>query len=349
MYYDLSIVLSSVLFWFYIDSVKLFSNERVINSAFIHAFVSGIGNNAIVLMYPSIIYNYNEVKDEIPTIISFISFGYGFYDIYKGICSKKIDNIFHGFIFVSSFCSTYYGGIMSVMPLFMITETSSIFLNLRPYSMRWIDISCFISFFVYRILVCPTFVILYVINSANSIRGLVLLGGLSITGLNLYWLILYSNKIKHLIVYPNRGSPEFPKPFEITKWLCVSSCFFLIPGVYAFYNDFYFYGTVCVYTFIFSINHWRKAEDGIRRKIDIIAASSGALIYIASWIVYCKDICFLMGIPILILVFVSFLFSHLLSIYWNVGYWVYMHMFFHFCVSLSEMLVIHCKEYNKSI
>lgn len=220
MNYDLPIVFSSLLFWFYIDSVKLFSNERVINSALIHAFVSGIGNNVIVLMYPSIVYNYNEVKEQLPIIISLISFGYGFYDIYIGIRSKKIDNILHGFILLTSFCFSYYYNAMSAMPLFIITETSSIFLNLRPYSKVWIDITCFLTFFIYRLLVCPTFIILYVINPENPIRGLVLLGGTCITGLNLYWFILYSNKIKPLInVYPKRVDPEFPKPFEITKWL----------------------------------------------------------------------------------------------------------------------------------
>jgi len=207
MYCDLTIILSSVLFWFYIDSVKLFSNERIINSALIHAFVSGIGNNVIIFMYPSIVYDYNEVKDQIPTIISLISFGYGFYDIYIGIRSKKIDNILHGFIFVTSFCFSYYYNIVSAMTLFIITETSSIFLNLRPYSKLWIDITCFLTFFIYRILVCPTFIILYVINPENSIRGLVLLGGTCITGLNLYWFILHSNKIKLLLnVYPTRIS-----------------------------------------------------------------------------------------------------------------------------------------------
>jgi hypothetical protein len=44
--------------------------------------------------------------------------------------------------------------------------------------------------------------------------------------------------------------PEFPKPFEITKWACVSSCFFLVPGTYAFYNQLYLYGSVCTYNTI---------------------------------------------------------------------------------------------------
>ncbi len=137
--------------------------------------------------------------------------------------------------------------------------------------------------------------------------------------------------------------PEFPKPFEITKWLCLSSCFFLIPGTYAFYNHFYLHGSVCILTNILSINHWRKAEDGFRRKMDIIAASSGALIYITSWIVYCENTCFLMGIPSITLVFISFVLSHYLSVHWNSD-WVYIHMLFHFSVSLSKMLVIYCKS-----
>ena len=65
------------------------------------------------------------------------------------------------------------------------------------------------------------------------------------------------------------------------------------------------------------MNHWRKAEDGIRRKMDIIAASSGALIYITSWIVYCEGTCFLMGIPTLILVVASIILSNYLSVRWN--------------------------------
>ena len=137
--------------------------------------------------------------------------------------------------------------------------------------------------------------------------------------------------------------PEFPKPFEITKWLCLSSCFFLVPGIYAFYNEFYLHGSVCVVTNILSINHWRKAEDGFRRKMDIIAASSGAVIYITSWIVYCENTCFLIGIPSISLVFVSFFLSHYLSVHWNSD-WVYVHALFHFAVSLSKMLVIYCKS-----
>ena len=37
---------------------------------------------------------------------------------------------------------------------------------------------------------------------------------------------------------------EFPKPFSITKWLVLSSCFFLIPATYALKNNIYIYMAV---------------------------------------------------------------------------------------------------------
>ena len=37
---------------------------------------------------------------------------------------------------------------------------------------------------------------------------------------------------------------EFPKPFSITKWLVLSSCFFLIPATYALKNNKYIYMAV---------------------------------------------------------------------------------------------------------
>ena len=144
MNYDLPIVFSSLLFWFYIDCVKLFSNERVINSALIHAFISGIGNSIGLVMYPIIVYDYSQIADNVPPFIknvALISFGYSFYDLYIGVRSKKMDNILHGFIFVSSFTVTYHYSVMEMTSITMITEASSIFLNLRPYKKRWIDIS----------------------------------------------------------------------------------------------------------------------------------------------------------------------------------------------------------------
>lgn len=140
----------------------------------------------------------------------------------------------------------------------------------------------------------------------------------------------------------NQEKPEFPKPFEITKWLCVSSCFFLVPGTYAFYNQFYLYGTVCTYNTILSVNHWRKAEDGTRRLIDRISAFTCVATYFAGGCLHCRGIyLYGYGIPILFIIAFCFTMSNYLSVRWN-PYWLYSHMMFHFTVSLSELLVIYC-------
>lgn len=197
MNYDLTIILSSALFWFYIDSVKLFSNERVINSAIIHACISGVGNTVGLAMYPIIVYDYSQIQYNIPPFIStiaFISFGYSFYDLYIGIQSKKMDNILHGFIFVTSFLWGHYYNLIAITCIPMITESSSIFLNLRPYKKRWIDISFAVTFFIYRILLSPIFLSIYVMNVDNPSRIFVLVGALILVSLNVYWFSLIVRK-----------------------------------------------------------------------------------------------------------------------------------------------------------
>lgn len=198
MYYDLPIVLSSVLFWFYIDSVKLVSNERIINSALIHACISGIGNSVSIAMYPIIVYDYSQIKDNVPPFIStiaLISFGYSFYDLYIGVKTKKMDNILHGFIFVSSFMWGYCYNVIAITSISMITETSSIFLNLRPYKKKWIDIAFALTFFIYRIILSPTFLIMYIMNPTSSSKIFVLSETLLFIPLNAYWFFLIAKKL----------------------------------------------------------------------------------------------------------------------------------------------------------
>jgi len=198
MNYDLTIILSSALFWIYIDSVKLVSNERVINSAFIHACISGIGNSVGLVMYPMIVYDYYRIAENVPPFIStiaLISFGYSFYDLYIGVQTKKMD-ILHGFIFVSSYITAYYYNVLSMPSITMITEISSIFLNFRPYKKKWIDIAFVLTFFIYIIL-SPTFLVICIMNSNNSfsLRLIVLFETVLLVPLNVYWFSLIMKKM----------------------------------------------------------------------------------------------------------------------------------------------------------
>lgn len=85
--------------------------------------------------------------------------------------------------------------------------------------------------------------------------------------------------------------PEFPKPFSITKWTVISSIFFLVPATYAFLNTIicawlYWYGVLSVCTTIFSVNHWRQAEYGMRRNLDRVVAWIACIIYVSTGLLY---------------------------------------------------------------
>jgi len=195
--FDIAIILSSTLFWFYIDSVQLFENKRIINSALIHSIFSSIGTNTVCIMYPMVIYDYSQIQNNVPAFLSFmslISFGYGFYDLYIGVCSKKKDNIFHGVLFVFSFCGSSYYNVLEMTTLHMITETSSIFLNLRPLNKRWIDISFVVTFFVYRIILSPLFSYIYLLNPNNNGRLFCFSCAVPLVLLNCYWFTLIIKK-----------------------------------------------------------------------------------------------------------------------------------------------------------
>lgn len=187
---ELGLIITSLAFWFYIDTKKLFNNERIINSGLIHSLISGIGYNAALICYPLIMYDYPSIKNDISDvylIVPFISFGYSFYDLYIGIRSQKFENVLHGLILISGFACVYINNITSISTIAMITETSSIFLNLRPLKKRCIDILFVTTFFVFRIALFPILTIIYVNNPDNKARTVIFYVTGMQTLLNIYW------------------------------------------------------------------------------------------------------------------------------------------------------------------
>jgi hypothetical protein len=186
-----SIILSSLCFWFYIDTIKIFkTDKKIINSALIHALISGIGYNMGIICNPTIVFDYYSIANNIPDsyiLVPFISFGYSFYDLYIGIKSRKFENIIHGLLFCSYYCYFYYNNIFGALHIIMITETSSIFLNLRPLGYKIIDILFIVSFFVFRLILSPITIYLYLIQPDNVEKPVVFWGMVSLTSLNIYW------------------------------------------------------------------------------------------------------------------------------------------------------------------
>lgn len=191
-----SIILLSLCFWFYIDSVKLVE-KNIINSALIHGIISGVGIHVGYYFNPQIVYNYivdPEVYD-MYIIIPLISFGYSFYDLYIGIKSKKTDNLIHGILFVLCNIVIYRNDKLLLSYVFLITETSSIFLNLRVYNKQWIDILFVLSFFIYRILGAPILSIIYFSNTTSKICLYEYISSMCVIILNLFWFRLIVKKL----------------------------------------------------------------------------------------------------------------------------------------------------------
>jgi hypothetical protein len=214
--FDLSIVLSSLLFFIYIDTKKLFKNDRIINSALIHSIISGVGTNIGLLMYPNIIYDFNETVQEMPVIYTFlplISFGYSFCDLYVGIKSKKLENIVHGLVFSLSCAGAYKYGVIMSGYLIMQTETSSIFLNLRPLKQKWIDLSFITTFFIFRLVLCPYLIFMYTLNPENGGKFIISGGSFIITILNVYWFYYIVKKAIRMYNEEKNGS----KPIKIIE------------------------------------------------------------------------------------------------------------------------------------
>lgn len=192
------LTLSSAVFWLYVDTVTIFT-KPIKNAPFIHAFVSSIGHTAMCIYQPFILTNYPVVYDnpkDIYLIFPLISFGYSFYDLYIGVKSKSIDNIMHGVMFVFYFSVMFYGDILPVSHLMLICETSSIFLNLRVYKSKLIDMLFASTFFVYRLIITPTLFFIYVINQNNTYRLTCASGAICLTLLNVYWFSLIYVKLK---------------------------------------------------------------------------------------------------------------------------------------------------------
>jgi len=212
---ELSFVLSSLLFFIYIDTKKLFKNDRIINSALIHSIISGIGTNIGLFLYPNMIYDFNGTIQDMHfmfTLLPLISFGYSFCDLYVGFKSKKLENIVHGLVFSLSCAGAYKYGVIMSGYLIMQTETSSIFLNLRPLKQKWIDLSFITTFFIFRLILCPYLIFMYTLNPENGGKFIISGGSFIITILNVYWF--YYIVKKAIRMHNEEKENERKKPIE---------------------------------------------------------------------------------------------------------------------------------------
>lgn len=197
MWMDQSIVMLSALFWFYIDTVKLFKNDKILNSCIINSGFTAVYTNLACFMYPQLIYDFPQVEPYLPPWIRtvlLITYGYGYRDLYFGIENQKLDEIAHATIYLVGCSFAYSTDNMSMLIVPFTLETSSFFLNLRPFKNIYCDITFVATFAFYRFVILPVFCYHYLMNEDTLYKSYMAVVGGSITLLNLYWFHLISKK-----------------------------------------------------------------------------------------------------------------------------------------------------------
>jgi hypothetical protein len=142
------------------------------------------------------------------------------------------------------------------------------------------------------------------------------------------------NEIIDMTIDHNRIVAEWKE----SKYIVVSSSFFMVPAVYGYYNNLYLLPLVLFITSSISINHWRNAKYSWRRIADRIFSKITFAIFFYHLIKHssCTLYFFLQNIGLFKVVY----YYYMSNKHHNTPIWWKFHMKFHvFCV-FSELLII---------
>jgi hypothetical protein len=129
-------------------------------------------------------------------------------------------------------------------------------------------------------------------------------------------------------------------PWQETKWIVLSSCFFLIPSSYAFQNQLYGNASLLLSMSLISVNYWRNARISWRRTTDLIYSKMMTIIFVTKGI-YHKH-----TFPSLMVGFVCatgiVYFYHYSCTFHSEKKecWVQYHVIFHFLMTINMWLVV---------
>lgn len=123
--------------------------------------------------------------------------------------------------------------------------------------------------------------------------------------------------------------------------LVISSCFFMIPGLFGIFNNICLLGWLSVLTSIASINYWRNPMNNWRRWTDLIVAKLSFIVYFINGITNIRNF------HILVIGWLNTML--LMYCYYNANSkwivqnksWIYYHMAFHLFVASGQLIVIY--------
>jgi hypothetical protein len=143
-----------------------------------------------------------------------------------------------------------------------------------------------------------------------------------------------------MIITKKINDEKYIARWEDTKWLVLSSLFFIIPATYAYINKLYFYCILLYFTSLISVNYWRKATYSWRRNVDLIFAKISFVIFVSNGILYVKRLHYV--IPgytgLIILLYCYYLSGKLLEL--KKDNWYKYHFAFHFIMTYEQFIII---------
>ena len=132
-----------------------------------------------------------------------------------------------------------------------------------------------------------------------------------------------------------------------TRWLVLSSFFFIIPATYAYINNLYMHSILLGVTSLISANYWRKATYSLRRNIDLVFAKISFIVFVSHGVFYVRKIYYVIfGYSgLVVLLYCYYLSGKLLEL--NNNNWYKYHFIFHFIMTYEQMIIIDSILYYK--
>ena len=132
-----------------------------------------------------------------------------------------------------------------------------------------------------------------------------------------------------------------------TKYIVVSSSFFMIPAVYGFYNNLYVLPLILFITSLVSMNFWRDAKYSWRRIIDRIVAKITFIVCYYHSIKYAsmRLIFFLQYAGLFTFVY----YYYMSNKYHGAPGWYKYHVKFHILCVFTQLMIVQCVADHKRI
>ena len=128
--------------------------------------------------------------------------------------------------------------------------------------------------------------------------------------------------------------------WKYSKWLFLSSFFFIIPSIYALNNKLYIYSILLLNTSLISANYWKRATYSWRRNLDLIFSKIGFCILLINYVIYVKYIIYIITgyLGIIILLYCYYLSNKLFELKNN--NWYKYHIIFHFIIMYEQLIIL---------